>query len=205
MRANAFGPNDEQVVLVEKPRTASSTLVRNDITFNSRCYRLDTELRHGNPLTGGYRLVLGLVCPIVPRHCGSAWGSRSRSPSVLVPPMSKATTGRRRELEYAVIAHPTTPPAGPDSRARTPVNLFDATRPPSLFMKSQRSPARPRTNLDSNDWMYCVRMGETYASMAAEWPRGTTLGVDEIEEEREMCVKPMSCAMASARLSCSAI
>jgi hypothetical protein len=89
MRAHAFGPNDEQVVLVEQPRTTPSALVRSDMAPDSRCDRLDAELRHGDPLTRGDGLVFGLVHPVVPRHCGSAWSSRLAHHQCLSRPCRK--------------------------------------------------------------------------------------------------------------------
>jgi len=41
----------------------------------------------------------------------------------LVPPISKPITGCPVSALYVVSAYPTTPPAGPDSIAREPLNL----------------------------------------------------------------------------------
>jgi len=46
--------------------------------------------------------------------------------SVFSPPISKPITGCPVCALYVVSAYPTTPPAGPDSTARDPLNLQSA-------------------------------------------------------------------------------
>ena len=59
-----------------------------------------------------------------------------RETSVEVPPMSNPITPRPSSAEYAVLAYPTTPPAGPERMARHPLNCATGVRPPSDCMNS---------------------------------------------------------------------
>lgn len=146
----------------------------------------------------------------------------NRHTSVDVPPISKPTTGRSRSALYEVKAQPTKPPAGPDSTALRPVNLdvsssrtsvhrescaylSDATRPPSDFMNSLRSPAFPPSKWLLNPSTYSRNIGLRYASITAELPRGRALIAGERAEERDIWVKPILRAISATCCSCSEV
>ena len=69
----------------------------------------------------------------------SSWPA-NRQTSVEVPPMSKPSTAAAPACS-AVLATPTTPPAGPETTASRPRKASARTRPPAEVMKNSGAPS----------------------------------------------------------------
>ena len=81
--------------------------------------------------------------------------SQYRLTSVEVPPISKPMTGHRSPKSANVVyAYPTTPPAGPLSIDRHPLNLSTGVSPPSDCMNSTLRFLRPSLKPEAKPFIY---------------------------------------------------